>query len=204
MRYSFFAVCALAALLCAPAAAFEKIDLTIRDVMTRSALLFAAEGTKAAILVHQSGKDAASWGRFAEQLQTSGIETLALESVATEDIDAGIDFLTAKGKSQFVLVGASIGGGAAQNVFGKRDADGITHLILLGTVRGDTARAVGVKKLFIVTENDFFSQQTHTSFQKASEPKKLVIFPGNAHAQDMFEQDYGDDLTATIREFIQN
>lgn len=176
----------------------EVVSLSIRDVIERQAHWYDAPGMTGAVLVHQSGYDAESWVEVGRRLQEAGVASIALESVSEEDVRSGIDFLRQGGKQRIVLIGASIGGAAAQGAAlhkGNAQAD---LVILLGTAHGDMSDAVDVDKLFIVTENDFFRARTRSSYEQASDPKELAVYPGSAHGQDMFNEDFGDDLFGRI------
>lgn len=176
----------------------EDVTLSIRNVIERQALFHKAPGSTGVVFVHQSGNDAASWADIAIQLQEAGVASISLESVSVEDVKSGIDFLRQRGKRRIVLIGASLGGAAAQGAALHKGEVLADLVILLGTAHGDMSDAVGVDKLFIVTERDFFRARTHSSFKQASEPKELAIYPGSAHGQDMFNEDFSDDLIKRI------
>ncbi len=188
--------CVLVAMACWATAtsAQERITLSIRDVIERSALLFNSSGDTGVVLAHQSGSEAASWSKFAKRMQAAGVGSIALESISEEDVQSGIAFLRQLGKQRIVLIGASLGGAAVQSAATQPDEGMVDTVILLGTAEGDMSDAVGVDKFFVISEGDFFAPRTHASFQKASEPKELLTFPGTAHAQDMLNETYGEEL----------
>jgi len=103
-----------------------------------------------------------------------------------------------------VLIGASFGGAAVQRAATQPDAGKVDTVILLGTAEGDMSDAIGVGKLFIVSGSDFFMPRTHSSFHKATEPKELLIYPGAAHGQDMFDEYFGEALTLFMLDRILN
>lgn len=191
-------LCILLSTFAFPSNAQDTISLTIRGVIERQALYFQSRGETGAVLVHQSGFDAESWDEFATLLQKEGIASLALESTSLEDVQSGIRFLSRHDKQHIVLIGASIGGGAVQSA-ASTDKTGVVKLaILLGTATGNMNDDHETEKLFIVTENDFFSAQTYSSFEKAAEPKELMVYSGSAHGQEMFKEEYGMDLIRII------
>lgn len=188
----------LLALLALPLNAQEAINLTIREVIERPALHFPSGGDTGFVLVHQSGLDAESWAEVATLLQQEGFASFALESTSREDVQSGIAFLEKHGKQRIALIGASIGGAAVQSAT-SHDKTGVIKLaILLGTARGNMSEDHKTEKLFMVTENDFFSAQTFASFEIAAEPKELLVFPGAAHGQEMFSEEYGADLVRIL------
>jgi pimeloyl-ACP methyl ester carboxylesterase len=182
----------------AAATAQEEVTLSIRGVIERRAHLYQTPGPIGVVLAHQSGYDAESWTALANRLKEAGATSIALESVSSEDVSAGIDFLRQLGKQRIVLIGASIGGAAAQRAaFDKGEAQA-ELVILLGTAEGDMSDVANVDKVFIVSEQDFFRARTQSSFRKAADPKELVILPGSAHGQDMFDEPFGEQLTTLI------
>jgi len=181
-----------------PVTAQEKITLSIRDVLQRPALHFPALGKKGSVLVHQSGWSADSWTPLAERLQQHGVSSVSLVFASSDDVLAAVEFLRANGSEDITLIGASIGGGAALQALRRDAQQRISNVILLGTSEGDSSEAVGIPKLFVVSENDFFAGRTHASYAKASSPKRLILYPGSAHGQEMLDAPYGESLVAEI------
>ncbi len=196
--------CVLCALSMSPLHAQETVTLSIRGVIDRPALLFQTDGPSGVVLVHQAGYHADSWTSFAEQLKAAGITSIALHSTSSEDVETGIEFLQQLGKQRISLIGASIGGGAVQRVVSSGDLDVVHLVVLLGTADGNMADVADIDKLFVVSEGDFASARTHSSFEKASDPKELLVYPGVAHGQEMFLEEYGPELVEIILAAIQD
>ncbi len=197
-------VCAITALMVAPLFGQDVVTLSIRDVIERQALLFPADGDTGVLLAHQSGKDAQSWAGFAQRLQDEGYASIALESISTEDVMSGVEHLRQAGKTRIALIGGSIGGGGIQSAVSKGVPSEVVLVVLLGTASGNMAEANSIEKLFVITENDFFSAQTYSSYDKAADPKDLVVYPGKAHGQEMFDEPYGPQLVDLILRALAN
>ena len=186
------------------AVAQETITLTIRDVLERPALYFPAPSNQATVLVHQSGWSADSWAPLAKRLQHQNISSVSLMFASSEDVLAAVQYLHDAGSEEITLIGASIGGGASMQALRRNSEDVIDNIILLGTSEGDTSEATATPKLFVVSEHDFFAGRTHASYAKASEPKRLIVYPGSAHGQEMLDSPYAEQLIAEILAVIRH
>lgn len=181
-----------------PAYSQEHVTLVLRDVIERTALFFSGNRPQAAIFIHQSGLDAESWTLMAKELQSMGVGSLPLESTSSEDILAAIEFLKKKSYKRIRLVGASIGGGSAMQAIQKDQTGVVDTIILLGTAKGDLSGISKVQKLFVVSKGDFFAARTYRSFEKASEPKELLVLEGSEHGQEMLEGPEGHQLKSKL------
>ncbi|MBA2758614.1 MAG: hypothetical protein H0U38_02880, partial [Chloroflexia bacterium] len=71
-------------------------------------------GPRAVLLAHGAAYDAASWTEQAEVMQEAGFTVLSLESISSETVAAGIEWLQAEQDANgVVVIGASAGGGGA-------------------------------------------------------------------------------------------
>ena len=65
------------------------------------------------------------------------------------------------------------------------------------------------RKLFIISQGDVGPgdaprlPRVRAQFEKAPEPKELVILEGSAHAQFLFETDQGERLMREILRFLE-
>jgi len=57
-------------------------------------------------------------------------------------------------------------------------------------------------KLFVTSSGDGLAAKVREQFEKAPEPKELVILDGSAHAQFLFETDQGERLMNKLLEFL--
>lgn len=180
----------------------EKVVLTIREVIERNALWFEAEGSKAAVLAHQSGATARSWTPFAEKLRSRNIASIATSGISGEDVEAAVEFLKGKGFEDITLIGASLGGGGVQQAAAKMEPGSIQKVILLAPSPGHALDNPEIGKLFIYARQDFYRSRAVQGFEKAAEPKTLLELPGSLHAQDMLSGPYAKLLDQVIVRFI--
>jgi len=62
-------------------------------------------------------------------------------------------------------------------------------------------------KLFIVSENDHIAGRTLAMtqlYESAPEPKTFMTFPSTAHGTELFSTQYGQELSETILEFLED
>ena len=57
-------------------------------------------------------------------------------------------------------------------------------------------------KLFVVSRGDGLAAKVREQFEKAPEPKELLILDGSAHAQFLFQTEQGERLMKRILEFL--
>jgi hypothetical protein len=74
--------------------------------------------------------------------------------------------------------------------------------------RGAPAERLKGRKLFITARDDRDGSGTlrlpliRAAFEKAPEPKRLVVLSGSAHAQFLFDTDQGERLLREIERFL--
>ncbi len=171
------------------------------------------------VLAHGARFDKASWGPQAEVMAKAGFRVLAIDfrgygrsrggdksapasGEKYEDILAAVRYLRENGAKTVSVIGASMGGGAAANALIHARRGEIDRLILLAPVpTADPERLTG-PKLFVVSRGDALAAKVQEQFEKAPEPKDLMILEGSAHAQFLFQTDQGERLMNKILEFL--
>ncbi|CTQ53200.1 acetoin dehydrogenase E2 subunit dihydrolipoyllysine-residue acetyltransferase [Roseibium album] len=181
-----------------------RVMLSIRGVIERPALWFDAGAEKAVVLLHQYGVTSQSWTPFAELLHSEKISSIAPSGSSGEDALAAVEFLEEKGVKNITLIGASMGGGAAQQAASKVEPDQLDGVILLGTATGAALSSPDYPKLFIHARDDFFMGRSVESYNKAADPKTLVELPGAKHAQELLEGEQQHFLQQMILGFIRD
>ncbi len=180
-------------------------------------------GERGVVLAHGGRFTKESWTTQAEALAHAGFRTVAIDfrgrgqsrggaaSTGDEgvefDVLAAIDYLRQSGTSQVAVVGASFGGWAAARA-SVRAPGAIDRLVLLAASPVEDAERLIGRKLFIVSREDFSGGGAlrlpgiQAQYQRAPEPKELVILEGSAHAQHLFETDQAERLWQVIMEFL--
>ncbi|MGH9939648.1 MAG: hypothetical protein ACREAM_25690, partial [Blastocatellia bacterium] len=83
----------------------------------------------------------------------------------------------------------------------------IDRLVLLAHSPIDKPGQIKGRKLFILTRDDANDAglrlpRIREQYEKATDPKELVILEGSAHAQFIFATDQGERLMAEILRFL--
>ncbi len=123
------------------------------------------------------------------------------------DVLAAVRYLYRSGATTVSVVGASFGGWAAGKAATEATPGEIASLVLLAATVDEPERLTG-RTLFITTREDFRGDGTlrlpeiREKYERAPEPKELVILEGSAHAQHVFETDQGDRLMQEILRFL--
>jgi len=176
-------------------------------------------GDRGVVLAHGARFDKASWGKQAEVLARAGFRVLAIDfrgygqsrggdksapgsGEKYEDILAAARYLRENGAKTVGLIGASMGGGAAATASILARPGEIDRLILLAPVPVAEPERLTCPKLFVVSRGDGLATKVREQFEKAPEPKELMILEGSAHAQFLFQTDQGERLMKKILEFL--
>ena len=184
-------------------------------------------GDRAVVLAHGGRFDRTSWKPQARELADAGFRVVAIdfgaavearagretpclydESCLARDVSAAIHYLRETGAKKVSLVGASLGGGAAAQASVDAPAGDVDRIVLLAHMPIKAPEKIKGRKLFIVARYDTGSgnrprlPEIRAQYARASQPKKLVILDGSAHAQFIFETDQGKRLMREIMRFL--
>ena len=178
-------------------------------------------GDHGVVLAHGARFDKASWAKQAEVLAKAGFSVLAIDfrgygkshggdrsspgsGEKYEDVLAAVRYLRENGARTVSVIGASMGGGAAASALIHSQPHEIDRLVLLAHVPVTEPQRLTGPKLFVVSRGDSLAPKVEEQFEKAPEPKELMILDGSAHAQFLFETDQGERLLNKILEFLSN
>jgi pimeloyl-ACP methyl ester carboxylesterase len=184
-------------------------------------------GDRGVVLAHGGRFDKSSWKPQALTLADAGFRVLAIDFRAVVQSRAGqesaclydaaclaVDVLAAArylrrtGARTVAVVGASLGGGAAAQASVESNEGEIDRVVLLAHMPIETPEQIKERKLFIVAEGDRGSGDIprlpgiREQFDKASEPKQLIVLNGSAHAQFIFETPEAERLLREILLFL--
>jgi pimeloyl-ACP methyl ester carboxylesterase len=180
-------------------------------------------GDRAVVLAHGGRFDKASWKNQAAVLVAQGFRALAIDFRGEGrshagaagrpfdedrhlDVLAAIHYLRQTGAKTVSVIGASMGGDYAADA-AEAEPAAIDRLVLLASGAYTTITRMKGPKLFILARDDLNSDgprlpKIRAQFEKALEPKKLIVLDGSAHAQFLFATDQGDRLMREILEFL--
>jgi len=183
-------------------------------------------GERAVVLAHGGPFNKESWAPQAKVLQAAGFEVLAIDfrgygkshapgdtnvlgAQLYLDVLAAVRYLHANGAKSVSIVGGSMGGGAAGAASIASQAGEIDRLVMLGSGPYAPAEKLTSASLWIVARDDASGGGTElrlpgiqAQYDKAPEPKKLIVLDGSAHAQYLFQTDQGERVMKEILDFL--
>jgi pimeloyl-ACP methyl ester carboxylesterase len=178
-------------------------------------------GSRGVVLVPGGHGVGDTWHLQAQRLARAGFRVLTIDyrgrgllpSVPPDDEKAHLDVLgavrqlKADGADQISVVGASWGGWASGTA-AIAEPGLISRLVLIAHSPFREPERLRGRKLFIVAEEDRVGtgqlrlDAIRDQFERAPEPKALVVLPGAAHAQFMFLTPHGERLYAETLRFL--
>ena len=123
------------------------------------------------------------------------------------DVLAAVRYLHKMGAKSVSIIGGSMGGSAAGDAsIASRPAE-IDRLVFLGAAPNGPADQLKSPTLFIVARDDANGDGPRLpgirkQYEKAPEPKQLIILDGAAHAQFLFQTDQADRVMHEILRFL--
>ena len=181
-------------------------------------------GERAVVLVHGARFTKESWAPQAERLASAGLRVLAIdlrgrghsrggpgansEKEVQLDVLAAVRYLHTEGVRSVSVVGGSFGGWAAARAAVLASAGEIERLVLLAASPIENPEVLPGRKLFVVARDDALGAGQlrlpgiREQFERAPEPKQLVVLEGSAHAQHLFATEQGERLIQLIEDFL--
>lgn len=218
----------LALLLGGPAAALQaQVPVTF---MTEDGARIEADhygsGNRGVVLAHGGRYDKSSWAPQAQMLAGDGFQVLAFNfrgkgaSYGPGDSDpytaplyldvlGAVQWLRMHGALSIAVVGGSLGGTAAADASARIGAGVINRLVLLASPTGPEPQHLEGCKLFVIADNDTTASGTprlvkiREQYEQVPEPKRMLVVPGTAHAQALFDSNEGVKVLSEIRWFLE-
>ncbi len=181
-------------------------------------------GDHGVVLAHGARFNKESWAKQARALAEAGFRALAIDfrgygqsrgpgqsDIYTAplrlDVLAAVRYLHKNGAKTVSVVGGSMGGGAAADALIDAKPGEIDRLVLLAASASGPPEKLKGRKLFIVARDDASGSGPRlpgirAQYEKAPDPKELIILDGSAHAQFLFETDQGERLMREILRFL--
>lgn len=203
----------------------EAVSFPTQDGGLIYADLYASGNEKAVVLAHGGRFNKESWEKQAQALAKAGFRVLAidfrgygksrgpgqaqpLDAPLHLDVLAAVRYLRKKGVTTVAVIGGSMGGAAAGLASAESKPGDIDRLVLLGSEGGDKPQQMKGRKLFITCRDDLGPggkprlPSIRENYQKAADPKELVILEGSAHAQFIFTSNQGERAMREILRFL--
>ena len=214
----------ITALLLAGAVSAPK---TVSFPTTDGGLVYADDygrGDHAFVLAHGGRFNKESWRKQAQTLAAAGFRVLAIDfrgygpsrgpgdadplsAPLKLDVLAAVKYLRNTGAKTVSIVGGSMGGGAAGDASIASQPGDIDRIVFLGSSPDGPAEKLHSASLFIVARDDTSGDgprlpRIREQYEKAPEPKKLIILEGSAHAQFLFQTDQAERVMREILQFL--
>lgn len=180
------------------------------------------DGDHAVVLAHGGRFTKESWAAQARTLADAGFRVVAIdfrgrgrsrggpESGSQDayhlDVLAAVRHVRRTGATTVSVVGASFGGWAAARAAAAAPGD-IDRIVLLAATVDEPERLTG-RKLFILARDDVRGEgelrlpEIRAQYDRAPEPKELVVLGGSAHAQHLFETEQGERVMHEVLRFL--
>jgi len=210
-------------LLATSATAQKTVSFPTEDGGTVYADIY-GDGDRAVVLAHGGRFNKESWENQARILASSGFRVLALDfrgygkshgpgdSTPMDaplhlDVLAAVRYLRKAGAKTVAVVGGSMGGGAAGDASIASRPGEIDRVVFLGAHPNGPAEKLKCRSLFIVARDDESGDgprlpRIRADYEKAPQPKDLIILDGSAHAQFLFQTDQADRVMREILRFL--
>jgi pimeloyl-ACP methyl ester carboxylesterase len=184
-------------------------------------------GSRAVVLAHGGRFNKESWHDQALSLASAGFEVLAIDfrgfgcstgpgqqdfdsAPFDKDVLAAVRYLKAQGAKTVSVVGGSFGGSAAGDASIKsasKSPDKIDRIVFLGAAPNLPANGLKSRALFIVARDDTSGSGPRlpgiqAQYEKAPQPKQLIVLDGSAHAQFLFQTDQSARIMQEIVRFL--
>ena len=211
-----------ALLLAGLAVAQEHVSFPTQDGGLVYADLY-GKGDRCVVLAH-GGFNKESWAKQARVLEQAGFRVLAIDfrgygasrgpgqsdplsAPLHLDILAAVHYLRVNGAKTVSVIGASMGGSAAGDASIVSAPGEIDRMVLLGAAPNKPAEKLEAPVLFIVARDDASADgprlpRIRAQYDKAPQPKELIILDGSAHAQALFDTDQGERVMREILRFL--
>ena len=192
-----------------------------------NALIYAdlyGEGDRGVVLAHGARFTKESWQPQAQSLAKAGFRVLAFDfrgfgkshgpgdsdmytAPVELDVLAAVRYLRQNGVKTVSVMGGSFGGAAAADASIASQPGEINRLILLAAKGNGPAERIKSPLLIIVARADADQEglrlpRIRDWFDKAPQPKELIVLDGSAHAQFLFQTDQANRVMKEVLRFL--
>ncbi|HEY6488448.1 MAG: alpha/beta fold hydrolase [Terracidiphilus sp.] len=228
VRTAWIAAGVLAAVAAAALGDVARAQTTVQFATEDGGAVYAdvyGAGERAVVLAHGGRWNKESWAKQARVLAAHGFEVMAIDfrgygksrgpgdkdpedAPLEKDVMAAVRYLHAHGAKSVSIVGGSMGGAAAGDASIESKPGEIDRIVMLGAAPNLPAEKLKAPALFIVARNDTSGDGPRLpgiqkQYEKAPEPKKLVVLKGSAHAQALFDTEQGERVMREMLSWLE-
>src|SRR6202167_5370338 len=182
------------------------------------------QGSRAVVLAHGGRFNKESWREQAQDLASKGFRILAIDfrgfgcstgpgqsdfdhAPFANDVLAAVRYMKANGAKTVSVVGGSFGGAAAGDASIEAAPGEIVRVVFLGAAPNLSAENLKSRALFIVAREDSSGSGLRlpgirVQYERAPQPKELIVLDGSAHAQFLFQTDQSSRVMQEILRFL--
>ena len=182
------------------------------------------KGDRGVVLAHGGRFNKESWRDQARILVSGGFQVLAIDfrgfgrssgpgqadfdnAPFENDVLGAVRYLKTHGVRTVSVVGGSFGGGAAGDASIQSAPGEIDRIVFLSAAPNLPAEKLKSRALFIVARDDGNDSGPRlpgirAQYEKAPEPKELIVLDGSAHAQFLFQTEQRDRVMREILRFL--
>lgn len=213
------------ALLTSVASGQQLVSLPIPNTSLRIQADLYGRGNRGLVLAHGGRFDRKSWRAQAQTFAKAGFVVLAVSfrgdsfnadglpsSLGSDadnatDVLAAVAYLRQMGAKTISAVGASLGGDAVGDADARSRPGDFERIVFLASSGGEFPAKLNGRKLFIVAGDDTGPSgprinEISNHYERAPEPKRLVVVQGSAHAQFLFGTEQGSRVMKEILTFL--
>jgi pimeloyl-ACP methyl ester carboxylesterase len=157
------------------------------------------DGPYGLVLVHEGGRDAASWEPQAVAFADEGMTVLAVEVGDTGAIATAMGYLREEVGLERVAVLAAGSGSEAALAVGREQPDLVDQLILISPTSQDVAQLGPFPKLFVASEGEAAAGTvTGMAEQAPGDWNDVYLAPGAASGLAIFDGEGGADTLEAV------
>lgn len=182
------------------------------------------QGPRAVVLAHGGRFNKESWREQAQSLAAKEFRVVAIDfrgfgcsigpgqsnfdtAPFANDVLAAVRYLKANGAKTVSVVGGSFGGAAAGDASIESAPGEIDRIVFLGAAPNLAAEKLKSRALFIVAREDTSGSGPRlpgirAQYDRAPQPKELIVLDGSAHAQFLFQTDQSSRVMDEIVRFL--
>lgn len=203
----------------APSCAKEPCILAGDGLVLRGKTL--GDGSPGIILVHDFNSSQAAWESLAATLSARGYRVLTFDlrghgkspgnkdiTLSDSDLSAALKYMgDVLDRPSTFLIGAGSGGTAALKVAARDKVKGVVTISapesFLGFSANESLGSITAPKLFIASSDEARAQDARNLMERAREPKRLELVPGNGTGTAIFAGSGGDRARTAIITFLE-